>query len=115
MCEHLRTLDGEDKIIVRFAEECEKSNPQSIVDICHSLYTNNWNTYFFVDGANRAAVNLMKVTVDESLTWESSHINPELMKVLPVNFQTEHKSMLSHLHVMINKNYLAIPKHFEIS
>jgi len=32
------------------------------------------------------------------------------MKVLPVNFQTEHKQMLSHLHVMINKKYLAIPK-----
>ncbi len=35
------------------------------------------------------------------------------MKILPVNFQTEHKRMLSHLHVMINKNYLAIPKEYD--
>lgn len=40
-------------------------------------------------------------------------MSPELMKVLPVNFTTEHKSMLSHLHVMINKNYLAIPSKYE--
>jgi hypothetical protein len=35
------------------------------------------------------------------------------MKIIPVNFTTEHKSMLSHLHVMINKRYLAIPSKFE--
>jgi hypothetical protein len=52
----------------------------------------------------------MKVAFDESLTWESGHINPEFMKVLPVNFQTDHKNMLSHLYMMISKGYLAIPE-----
>ena len=33
--------------------------------------------------------------------------------MLPVNFTTEHKQMLSHLHVMVNKGYLAIPKQYE--
>jgi len=37
MCEHLKTDVGEDKIIVRFAEEYDHANPQSIVDICHKL------------------------------------------------------------------------------
>ena len=32
------------------------------------------------------------------------------MRVLPVNFSTEHKQMLSQLHMLINKEYLAIPK-----
>jgi hypothetical protein len=116
MTEHLKTIENNvDKhtIIVRFAEEYEKSNPQSIVDICHKLYRDYWNTLFYVDGANRGAVNLMKVAFDESLNWESGDISPELMKVLPVNFQTEHKSMLSHLHVMVNKNYLAIPSNYD--
>ena len=31
------------------------------------------------------------------------------MEILPVNFGTEHKQMLSHLYLMINKEYLAIP------
>lgn len=30
------------------------------------------------------------------------------MEILPVNFSTEHKQMLSHLYLMINKAYLAI-------
>ena len=116
MTEHLKTIeDNQDKhtIIVRFAEEYDKANPQTIVDICHKLYRDNWNTLFFVDGANRGAVNLMKVAFDESLDWESGDVSPELMKIIPVNFTTEHKSMLSHLHVMMNKNYLAIPKQHE--
>ena len=35
------------------------------------------------------------------------------MKVLPVNFATEHKQMLAHLHMLINKEYLAIPKEYD--
>jgi hypothetical protein len=112
MCEHLKTLES-DKIIVRYAEEYDHANPQSIVDVCHSLYRNHWNTYFFVDGANRAAVNLLKVAFDESLIWDTNDISPELMKICPVNFTSEHKQMLSHLHVMVNKNYLAIPSNYD--
>ena len=35
------------------------------------------------------------------------------MKICPVNFQTEHKQMLSHLHMMMNKGWLAIPNNNE--
>jgi hypothetical protein len=109
MTEHLNQ-EGKDIIIVRFAEEYEHSNPQSIVDKCHELYVKHLNTLFWVDGSNRAGVNLLKVAFDEPLDWDNSEINPEVMKIIPVNFNTEHKKMLSHLHVMVNKNYLAIPK-----
>jgi hypothetical protein len=68
---------------------------------------------FYVDGTNRAAVNLMKVAFDESLNWDTKDVSPELMKIIPVNFMTEHKQMLSHLHVMINKAYLAIPASYD--
>ena len=81
------------------AQEFEKANPQDIVDICFDMYRKHWNPFFFVDGANRAAVNLMKVAFNESLNWETSKQgpNPEAWKVLPVNFATEHKQMLAHL------------------
>jgi hypothetical protein len=114
--EHLKTVeDNQDKhtIIVRFAEEYDKANPQTIVDICHSLYRKHWNTLFYVDGTNRGAVNLMKVAFDESLNWDTKDVNPELMKIIPVNFSTDHKSMLSHLHTMISKKWLAIPKQYD--
>jgi hypothetical protein len=116
MTEHLKTIeDNQDKhtIIVRFAEEYDKANPQDIVDICHSLYRKHWNTIFYVDGANRSCVNLAKVAFDESLDWDTKDVSPELMKIIPVNFMTDHKSMLSHLHTMISKKWLAIPKQYE--
>ena len=69
--------------------------------------------WFFVDGSNRAFVNLMKVAFDESLPWNKDSVNPDIMKVLPVNFSTEHKQMLAHLHILINKEYLAIPKEWD--
>ena len=43
----------------------------------------------------------MKVAFGESLNWEKKqqqHISPESMKVLPVNFATEHKQMLAFAH-----------------
>ena len=57
----------------------------------------------------------MKVAFSEPLSWETSKTkpNPEIMKVLPVNFATEHKQMLAHLHMLVNKEYLAIPKEFD--
>ena len=53
----------------------------------------------------------MKIALNESLKWESNKQgpNPEVHRVLPVNFTTEHKQMLAHLHMLINKEYLAIP------
>ncbi len=35
------------------------------------------------------------------------------MEILPVNFGTEHKQMLSHLYLMINKGYLAMPEQYD--
>jgi len=69
--------------------------------------------FFFVYGSNRASVNLLKVAFDKSLNWEPNNINPGLIKIIPVNFTSEHKKMLSHLHVMVNKNYLAIPSKYD--
>ena len=55
----------------------------------------------------------MKVAFGEPLNWDSKDLRPELKKILPINFQTEHKTMLSHLHIMMSKNYLAIPAKYD--
>ena len=47
------------------------------------------------------------------LNWEPGDVSPDTMKILPVNFQTDHKQTLSHLHLMITKNYLAIPAKYD--
>ncbi len=110
-------LKEERKIRVLYAEEFEHANPQDIVNLCFDLYRKHYNSWIWVDGANRAFVNLLKVAFNESLKWESSKAkqgpNPEVWKVLPVNFATEHKQMLAHLHMLVNKEYLAIPEQFD--
>ena len=39
--------------------------------------------------------------------------NANNMNVIPVNFSTEHKEMLSHLAMLVSKSYLAITKTFD--
>jgi hypothetical protein len=70
-------LKEERKIRVLFSLEYEHANPQDIVNLCFDLYRKHWNTWFFVDGANRAAVNLMKVAFNGPLSWESNKQGPE--------------------------------------
>lgn len=108
-------LNEEAAIRVIYAQEWEHGDPQAIVNLIFNLYVNYGtdNTFIWVDGSNRAFCNLLKVTFNESLNWEKQHINPEVMRVLPVSFASEHKQMLSHLAMLASKSYLAIPKEFD--
>jgi hypothetical protein len=70
------------------------------------------NVAYYIDGSNRAMVNLLKIRWQESLTWESSESFGQNIRIRPVNFNTEHKNMLSNLHALVSKEFLAIdPKH----
>jgi hypothetical protein len=50
---------------------------------------------------------------DSPLLSDYKDASPETMEIIPVNFGTEHKQMLSHLYLMINEDYLAIPEKYE--
>ncbi len=107
--EHIR---DEDKIRVIESHLIEKGDPNQIVNLCWDIWKrfNYMNTLFFIDGSNRAMVNLLKIRWDEPLTWETSQTFGPNTKIRPVNFSTEHRNMLSNLHAMISKGYLAIPE-----
>jgi hypothetical protein len=91
-------LPEQSKIRVIFSEEYEHADPQAITNVIFKLYLQYGpdNTYVWVDGANRAMVNLLKVAFSESLNWDKSQtrITPDSMKVLPVNFATDVKSFI---------------------
>jgi len=110
-------LKEESKIRIIYAEQFEKSDPQYLVNLIFNLYHKygHYNTSIFVDGSNRAFVNLLKVAFNESLNWEKSMVkpNPNSMNVIPVSFNAEHKEMLSHLAMLVSKEYLCIPKEFD--
>jgi hypothetical protein len=58
-------------------------------------------------------VNALKIRWVESLDWEIGDASPELMKIIPVNFNTEHKNMLGNLHAVVSKGYLVIDPKFD--
>ncbi len=112
--EHIKPEHKQDKIRVIESHLIEKGDPNQIVSLCWSIWKRNGfiNTFFFIDGSNRAMVNLLKIKWDESLNWESKSTFGPNIKIRPVNFSTEHRNMLSNLHAIVSKGYLAIdPKY----
>jgi hypothetical protein len=98
-------------------QEWDHGDPQAIVNLIFNLFLQYGtdNTFIWVDGSNRAFCNLLKVAFSESLNWEKSQsrITPDSMKVLPVSSSVEHKQMLSHLAMMISKEYICIAKEYD--
>lgn len=47
--------------------------------------------------SNRGFITELKIKFGEDTDYEKDDIDPENMKVIPVNFSTEHKNMLSHI------------------
>lgn len=108
--EHIKPELTEDKIRVIESRLIEKGDPNQIVNLCWDIWERNGyvNTVFWIDGSNRAMVNLLKIRYDERLTWESTQTFGPNTRIRPVNFSTEHRNMLSNLHAMISKGYLEI-------
>ena len=107
MLEHVKVIG---KIIVRESKIIEKGDPNTICDELFNIHHKYWNTVFFCDGSNRATTNLLKIKFNEPLDWDTKNANPNSMKVVPVNFATEHKTMVSDLQVIVTNNYLIVPE-----
>jgi hypothetical protein len=71
------------------------------------------NVRFLVDGSNAGFVRQLKVAFAENPDYDYKTVSPDSHEILPVAFSAEHKTMLSHLYIMINKGYLAIPEKFD--
>jgi hypothetical protein len=102
----------QDVIRVIRSELISKGNPNDIVNLLWDIWRqyNFMNTYYYIDGSNRAFLNLLKIRWNESLNWDSTKPFNDSIKIRPVNFSTENKTMLSAMHTFITKGYVAIPK-----
>jgi len=113
--EHIKTDEGEDKIRVIDCHLIDKGDPNEIVNLCWDIWKKYgyMNVIYYIDGSNRAMVNLLKIRWDESLDWDTSDVSTDTMHILPINFGNKGgENMLSHLHAFISKGYLAIdPKY----
>ena len=109
--EHLK-----DPEVVRviYAREFEKANPQDIIDLCYEFHRRHYpNIRFIIDGSNAGFVRQMKVVFGEDPDYDYQSVSFDTMEIIPVNFSTDHKNMLSHLYMMVNKGYLAIPQKYD--
>lgn len=113
--EHIKT---EDRHIIRVigCDLIERGDPNKIVELCWSLYKQYgyMNTAFFIDGSNAAMTNLLKIKFGESLHWQQikDFGGNSNVKIRPISINSEHKNMLSNLHAVATKGYLAIPEKY---
>lgn len=107
-------LDTENDIVrVVKGFEYDKKTPSFIADILFKLHIEIPHLTWFVDGANRAAVNECKSKFGENLDWNKPEdINPDDNHIMPVNFTKYHKEMLQHTYHLLTRKLLAIPKEY---
>jgi hypothetical protein len=95
----------------------DKGELNQIVNLCWDIWKrhNFMNVVFFIAGSNRAMVNILKIKFCESLFWENTTDfgHNSNIRIRPINFNTEHKNMLSNLHAVVSKGYLAIPEKYD--
>jgi len=111
---YIGEIDSENNIIrIIYGKQFDKVTPSFIAHQVHTLHVKIPNLLWFVDGANRAAVNEVKGLFGESLNWEKSEdVNPEHNYIIPVSFGKRHKQMLQHLYSLVTKKKIAIPKQY---
>jgi len=107
LCEHIK-----DKgiVMVRQTMTFVKNDPNYVKDVIFDMYRRYWNLWVVIDGSNRAMVNILKSTFNESLDWDPKSVSPDNMKIIPIAFNRDHEQMLQKLHLFLNKRYLGIPK-----
>jgi hypothetical protein len=113
--EHIK-VGNDNRHMIRVIDShlIDKGDPNEITNLCWDIWVKHgyMNTIYWIDGSNRAMVNLLKIRYQEGLSWESSESFGQNIKIRPVNFNTEHRDMLSNLHALISKGFLAIdPKY----
>ncbi len=107
-------VDTENQVVrIIVGKEYDKKTPSFIADDMHRLHREIPHLKWFVDGANRGAVNECKSKFGERTDWEKvEDINIEDDFVIPVSFGKDHKLMLEHTYHLLTKHNLAIPKEY---
>lgn len=111
----LGEFDAEKETIrVIRVKEFTHATPSQVADELFSWTYDISNISFFCDGSNRGSINELKRMFDEDLEWESgTTLDPYHNKVLPVNFNKEHKQLLFHAYNLVSKGYVSISDKFD--
>lgn len=108
----------DDKIRVLYSEEFERPDHMSMVSLCSELMQRYNVVHTYVDGASPGFISSLKSSIGEEphyqeaiARYKSQHVQYELnMKVLPINFSTTHKELLSNTKMIFSDGLIAIDK-----
>ena len=91
-------LTERDKIRVIYAEQFDSHpNQEDIIDFIFQLNRQYHNLWIFVDAAARGFITSLKIAFNENPDYEKvEDVSPHSNKIIPVAFNQEHKSMISH-------------------
>jgi hypothetical protein len=112
-------VDGQIQII--YAEEFKRPDFNEMLNKVRDLHRRYNITSFYVDGANPSFIRSLKIEFDEDPDYDSlmsqyrreeRDVRKEMI-VVPVHFSTEHKAMLGHAKILLEKQYIAINPKFE--
>jgi hypothetical protein len=112
-------VDG--KVQVLYAQEFEKPDYNEMLQKTWELICRYDPTRIFIDGANPSFIRSLKLQIREEPNYENIiayykqmkiHYG-EGMKVIPINFNAEHKAMLGHTKMLLEEGILAINPMFD--
>ena len=103
-------IKEENKIRVLSAEQYENHpDPQAMIDRIFDIHRKYWNCWFFVDSSARGFITSLKIAFGENPNYEKvDSVSPSNNFVLPVNFSTDNKKMISHLAALFNDEYIGV-------
>ena len=118
------TRIADQKIQILFADEFERPDYNQMLDRILKLLQKYHVHKFYVDGANPEFIRSLKYQIGEisdPLLYnqyiedaKKHHVPPEqIMKVVPVHFSTEHRTMLEHCKMILEEGRLMIHPSFD--
>jgi len=113
---YIGELDREHQIVrIIYCKRFELAIPGEIAEHVWQLHKQFLNLKWFVDASNRGFINELKFAFGENIRWNKpEEVSHRSNNIIPVNFGSHNdEHMLEHLHSLVSKGKIAIPKEFE--
>jgi len=113
---YIGELDIEHQVLrIVYCKRFELAIPTEIVEEVWQLHKRYLNLKWFVDASNKGFINELKFAFGENIRWNKpEEVSHRSNHIIPVNFGShQHEHLLEHLHSLISKGKVAIPKEYE--
>lgn len=102
------------KIFVKYAEDFERPDFNDMLNLVLKLYNEYRVKKIYVDGANASFIRSLKTALSERKDYEKIPKDEyRYMKVIPIAFSTNHRSMLVYSKQVLEGDYIRIHPKFE--